>query len=64
MDVFEKILSVALGVYFIASMIPSAYEYFFTVDTTNWTAVVVALWGVTGIVIGAVVVRMILKLGK
>lgn len=63
-DMFDKILSVSLGIIFIVALLPSALETFFTTDTTNWSLGVVALWTIVAIVGVVAVVKIIYSQAK
>lgn len=53
----DKIIGIALGVYVLAALIPSALTTFFGANTTGWDTATVALWGIIPLAIVILVVR-------
>jgi uncharacterized membrane protein len=43
-SMLDKIIGIAIAVVIVVAMLPSAFEQFFAVDTSNWSAVAQTLW--------------------
>jgi len=55
----REIIITVIGVYVLASLLPSAVASMNAANTSGWTATQIAIWGVTSIVILAVVIMKI-----
>jgi len=53
----DKIIGIALGLYVLAAVLPSALNAFFDADTTGWDAGTVALWGLIPLLVIIFLVR-------
>lgn len=51
-----QIFGIAIGVYFLSALLPSAFDNFFGANTTTWDTATVALWGLIPLGIIALVV--------
>lgn len=61
----SSIFAFALGIYFVAVLIPKALDTFFNQSTTGWDSSSVALWGLIPLaIIGAVVFIFIKGFGS
>lgn len=49
-------MSIAIGVYFLAALLPSAITSFVDAETTNWSTSTIALWALVPLAIIAVIV--------
>lgn len=52
----RNILLIAIGIYFLSAVIPSALDNLFGADTTNWSVSARALWDILPLAIVAVLV--------
>lgn len=51
-----KVFAIAIGIYFLAALLPDALSNFFSTDTTGWDAGSAALWGLIPLAIIGVLV--------
>lgn len=58
------IFAFALGIYFVAALVPAALDTLFDVNTTGWGASNIALWGLIPLaIIAAVVIVFVPRMG-
>lgn len=59
-----SLFALALGIYFLATLIPSALSTFFDANTSGWSASSVALWALIPLAIVAAVVLVFIPRGR
>lgn len=60
-----QIFAIAIGVYFLSALIPSALDTFFSADTANWSAGVAALWDVLPLaIVGVLLMKYVPSTSK